>query len=217
MKVINLGESVSILGNYVAQLRDKKIQKDRQRFRFNLERVGQIFGYELSKTLDYSAKPIVTPLGTADVPTCDSRIVLAAILRAGLPLHQGLLDCFDEADSVFVAAFRKYDKEDDYHIKVQYATPVDVEGKVLVIADTLLATGASIEVTYNKLCESGMPLHTHLVCPVASVYAVEHLKKYMPDDKVTLWTAAIDEELTSKSYIVPGIGDAGDLSYGDKL
>lgn len=216
MKVINLGQTDSILNKFVAQMRDKKIQKDSMRFRRNLERIGEIFGYEISKTLNYSAKQVTTPLGIADVPTHDDKIVAATILRAGLPLHQGLLNYFDDAQNAFVAAYRKYDKGEDFHINIEYATSPSLEGKVLLLADTMLATGASLEIAYRKLCEYGQPAHTHLVCPMASAYAVEYLKKNMPADKVTLWVAAIDEELTSHSYIVPGLGDAGDLAFGTK-
>jgi hypothetical protein len=217
MKVINLGETNSVLNHFIAQMRDKDIQKDRMRFRTNLRRVGNIFAYELSKTLDYSTKDVLTPLGTAKVPTSDNSVVVATILRAGLPLHQGILDYFDDAENAFIAAYRKYDKGDDFHINVEYATMPPIGGKVLILADTMLATGASIEVTYNKLCEDGMPTHTHLVCPIASIFAVEYLQKHLITDKLTLWTAALDEELTSHSYIVPGLGDAGDLAFGQKL
>lgn len=217
MKVINLGETNSVLNHFIAQMRDKDIQKDRMRFRTNLRRVGNIFAYELSKTLDYSTKDVLTPLGTAKVPTSDNSVVVATILRAGLPLHQGILDYFDDAENAFIAAYRKYDKGDDFHINVEYATMPPIGGKVLILADTMLATGASIEVTYNKLCEDGMPAHTHLVCPIASIFAVEYLQKHLITDKLTLWTAALDEELTSHSYIVPGLGDAGDLAFGQKL
>ena len=216
MKVINLGQTNSILNKFVSQLRDKKIQKDSMRFRRNLERIGEIFGYEISKTLNYSVKQVTTPLGIADVPTHDDKIVAATILRAGLPLHQGILNYFDDAQNAFVAAYRKYDKGEDFHINIEYATTPDLEGKVLILADTMLATGASLEIAYRKLCENGQPAHTHLVCPMASSFAVEFLQKNMPDDKVTLWVAAIDEELTSHSYIVPGLGDAGDLAFGTK-
>lgn len=217
MKVINLGESNSVLNDFVAQMRDKSIQKDKMRFRANLRRVGNIFAYELSKVLKYSPKEVITPLGMAEVPTCDNKLVISTILRAGLPLHQGILDFFDGAENAFIAAYRKYDKGDDFHINIEYCSAPNLEGKTLILADTMLATGASIEVTYNTLIEDGEPEHTHLVCPIASVFAVEYLQKHLPQGKVTLWTAAMDEELTSHSYIVPGLGDAGDLAYGEKL
>lgn len=217
MKVINLGESNSVLNNFMSQLRDKDIQKDRMRFRMNLERLGEIFAYEISKVLDYSTKQVCTPLGIADIPTYDNQLVIATILRAGLPLHQGILNVFDNAQNAFVAAYRKYDRGDDFHINIEYASSPDLTGKTLILADTMLATGSSLEITYNRLLEDGEPLHTHLVCPVSSVFAVDYIKRHLPSDKVTLWVAAIDEELTTHSYIVPGLGDAGDLAYGDKI
>lgn len=216
MKVINLGENNSILNKFVAQMRDKDVQKDSMRFRRNLERLGEIFAYEISKTMNNSTKEIVTPLGIASIPTYDEKVVVATILRAGLPLHQGILNYFDDAQNAFVAAYRKYDKGEDFHIQIEYASTPDLEGKTLVLADTMLATGASLEIAYKRLCEEGQPYHTHLVCPISSAYAVEYLQKNLPEEGVTLWVAAIDEELTSHSYIVPGLGDAGDLAYGIK-
>jgi uracil phosphoribosyltransferase len=216
MKVINLGEKKSILNKFVSQMRDKSIQKDSMRFRRNLERLGEIFAYEISQTMEHSEKPFVTPLGIANIPTYDAKVVVATILRAGLPLHQGILNYFDDAQNAFVAAYRKYDKGEDFHINIEYASTPDLEGKVLILADTMLATGASLEIAYRRLCEEGEPAHTHFVCPISSAYAVEYLQKNIASDKVTLWVAAIDEELTSHSYIVPGLGDAGDLAYGEK-
>ena len=195
MNVVNLGEQNSVLNSFIAQMRDKSVQKDSMRFRRNLERVGEIFAYEISRKLRYSSKAIETPLGTATVSTFDDSLVIAAILRAGLPLHQGLLNFFDNAKSAFVATYRKYIKGDDFTMNVEYSSSIKPEEKVLM--------------------EEGSPVHTHLVCPICSAYAVEHLQMVMPDN-VTLWVAAIDEELTSHSYIVPGLGDAGDLAYGEK-
>lgn len=216
MKVINLGQKNSLLNKFVAQLRDINIQKDSLRFRKNLERIGNIFAYEISQMLESSVKPVTTPLGIAQMNTYDDQIVVATILRAGLPLHEGILNYFDEAQNAFVAAYRKYHKGEDFQIKIEYCSTPDLEGKTLIIADTMLATGSSIEATYKRLLEEGEPKHTHLVCPVCSAYAVEYIQKYLPGDKVTLWVAAIDEELTSRSYIVPGLGDAGDLAFGTK-
>ena len=216
MKVINLGEKNSILNKFIAQMRDKDVQKDSMRFRRNLERLGEIFAYEISQTMENSPKEVVTPLGIASVPTYDEKVVVATILRAGLPLHQGILNYFDDAQNAFVAAYRKYDKGEDFHIQIEYASTPDLTGKTLILADTMLATGASLEIAYKRLCEEGEPFHTHLVCPVASAYAVEYLLKHLPENGVTLWVATIDEELTSHSYIVPGLGDAGDLAYGVK-
>jgi uracil phosphoribosyltransferase len=216
MKVINLGLNNSVLNKFVSEMRDKDVQKDSLRFRRNLERLGEIFAYEISQTLNYSEKPFVTPLGIANIPTYDDKIVTATILRAGLPLHQGILNFFDDSQNAFVAAYRKYDKGEDFHINIEYASTPDLTGKTLILADTMLATGASLEIAYKRLCEEGEPAHTHLVCPISSAYAVEYLQKHLPEEGVTLWVAAIDEELTSHSYIVPGLGDAGDLAYGVK-
>ena len=216
MKVINLGEKNSILNKFIAQMRDRDVQKDSMRFRRNLERLGEIFAYEISQTMENSPKEVVTPLGIATVPTYDEKVVVATILRAGLPLHQGILNYFDDAQNAFVAAYRKYDKGEDFHIQIEYASTPDLNGKTLILADTMLATGASLEIAYKRLCEEGTPFHTHLVSPVASAYAVEYLQKHLPEEGVTLWVATIDEELTSHSYIVPGLGDAGDLAYGVK-
>ena len=216
MKIVNLGQKNSVLNKFVAQMRDKDFQKDSMRFRRNLERLGEIFAYEISQTLSASPKEVVTPLGIASVPTYDDRLVVATILRAGLPLHQGILNYFDDAQNAFVAAYRKYDKGEGFHIEIEYASTPDLTGKVLILADTMLATGASLEIALKRLWGEGEPLHTHLVCPIASAYAVEYLQKNLPADKVTLWVATIDEELTSHSYIVPGLGDAGDLAYGEK-
>ena len=213
MKVINLGEKNSLINKFVSQMRDKKIQKDSMRFRRNLERLGEIFAYEISQTLEYSEKPVTTPLGIANMRTHDDKIVVATILRAGLPLHQGILNYFDDAQNAFVAAYRKYDKGEGFHINIEYASTPDLEGKTLILADTMLATGASLEIAYRKLCEQGEPKHTHIVCPISSAYAVEYLQKNIDGSKATLWVAAIDEELTSKSYIVPGLGDACDRDF----
>ena len=215
MKVINLGDSV--IGNIIAQMRDRNVQKDSLRFRSNLKKLGNIFAYELSKTLDYHPKDITTPLATARVNISDSKIVAATILRAGLPLHEGILEIFDKAENAFIAAYRKYDKGDDFHVNIEYCTCPSLAGKVLILADTMLATGASLEVSYRRLLDDGgEPAYTHFVCPISSIYAIEYIQKRFPDN-TTLWTAAVDEELTSHSYIVPGLGDAGDLSFGPKL
>ena len=217
MKVINLGDSNSVIGNIITQRRDRNVQKDSLRFRSNLKKLGNIFAYELSKTLDYHPKDITTPLATARVNISDSKIVAATILRAGLPLHEGILEIFDKAENAFIAAYRKYDKGDDFHVNIEYCTCPSLAGKVLILADTMLATGASLEVSYRRLLDDGgEPAYTHFVCPISSIYAIEYIQKRFPDN-TTLWTAAVDEELTSHSYIVPGLGDAGDLSFGPKL
>lgn len=216
MKLIHLGETNTVLNTFMAEMRDARIQKDSLRFRTNLERAGHVFGYELSKTLSYSVKDVVTPLGTAQVSTPDTPLVIATILRAGLPLHKGILDMFDHAETAFVATFRKHGKGDYFEIKIDSCTAPDITGKTLVLTDAMLATGASVEIAYNTLVEEGgEPAHTHIVCPFASRYAVEYLGKRLPET-VTLWVAAIDEELTGHNYIIPGLGDAGDLAFGGK-
>lgn len=218
MKVINLGDSNSVLNQFISEMRDIHIQNDSMRFRRNLERTGEIFAYEISKKLNYSVKDVETPLGVAKCSTCDDNIVIGTILRAGLPLHNGILNFFDKAQNAFVAAYRKYDKEGNFEIRTEYASTPSLENKILILADTMLATGSSLQIVYEKLCSDfGKPSHTHFVCPISSHYAVEHMKKHLRGENVTLWVAAIDEELTSHSYIVPGLGDAGDLAYGCKL
>ena len=217
MKVIDLGQNNSILNRFIAELRDKNVQKDSLRFRRNLERIGEIFAYEISKTLDYAQQDVITPLGIAKCSMPQENIVLATILRAGLPLHNGMLNYFDKAQNAFIAAYRKYGKDNKFTIQIEYVSSPSIEGKTLVIADTMLATGSSLVLAYNKLCEKGEPAHTHIVCPIASEFSLGYLSKQLPHKKLTLWTAAVDEELTNKSYIVPGLGDAGDPAFGDKL
>ena len=217
MTIINLSDGNSVLNQFIAEIRDKDVQKNHMRFRRNLERIGEIFAYEISKTLSYSLKDVTTPLGIAQCSVPGDDIVLATILRAGLPLHNGLLNYFDKAQNAFIAAYRKYGKDNKFDIKLEYCTCPSIDGKVLIIADTMLATGASLVLAYHKLIEDGTPSATHFVCPITSCYGVEYLSKNLPHKDVTLWVGAIDEELTNKSYIVPGLGDAGDLAFGDKL
>ena len=216
MKVINIGENNTVLNTFIAEIRDARIQKDSMRFRANLERVGAVFAYEISKTLDYSVKDVKTPLGVANVSTYDTPLVVAAILRAGLPIQNGLLSQFDHAESAFLSTFRKTVKGDYFKVHADYCTCPSLEGKVLILADPMLATGASMESALQKLEEEGgEATHVHMVCPVASRYAVDQLLQRL-DNRYTLWVAAIDEELTSHNYIIPGLGDAGDLAFGGK-
>jgi uracil phosphoribosyltransferase len=217
MKIINLCENNSILNHFIAEIRDQKIQKDSMRFRRNLERIGEIFAYEISKNLEYTATEVTTPLGITQCNLLNNNLVIATILRAGLPLHTGLLNYFDKAQNAFIAAYRKYGKDNKFTIQVEYASTPTIDGKTLIIADTMLATGSSLVLAYQKLCESGEPAHTHIVCPIASEQSLGYLSKHLPHKKVTLWIAAVDQELTNKSYIVPGLGDAGDLAFGEKL
>ena len=216
MKVVNLGQKNTVLNTFIREIRDARIQKDSLRFRYNLERVGAVFGYEISSTLEYSEKEVTTPLGVAKVSTFDTPLVVAAILRAGLPLQNGLLGVFDHAESAFLSTFRKYGKGDYFKVHADYCTCPSLEGKTLIVADPLLATGASMESALGKLSEEGgEAAHIHMVCPIASRYAVDQLLQKF-DGRYTLWVAAIDEELTSHNYIIPGLGDAGDLAYGGK-
>ncbi len=217
MKIINLCENNSILNQFIAEIRDQKIQKDSMRFRRNLERIGEIFAYEISKNLEYTTTDVTTPLGITQCNLLNNNLVIATILRAGLPLHTGLLNYFDKAQNAFIAAYRKYGKDNKFTIQVEYASTPTIDGKTLIIADTMLATGSSLVLAYQKLCESGEPAHTHIVCPIASEQSLGYLSKHLPHKKVTLWIAAVDQELTNKSYIVPGLGDAGDLAFGEKL
>jgi len=216
MKIITLGDSHSLLGHYLAQIRDRNVQKDSLRFRRNLERIGEIFAYEISKTLRYDEVEVETPLGIATAYTVSDPLVLATILRAGLPVHQGLLNFFDDAQNAFVAAYRKYGKGNECDMQIEYQSCPPLEGKTLIIADAMLASGASMLMTYESLLANGEPLHTHIVCPVASRDGVENLSKNLPHKRVTFWVGAIDEELTNHSFIVPGLGDAGDLAFGAK-
>ena len=217
MKIINLSEENSVLNQYIAEIRDKVVQKDSLRFRKNLNRIGEIFAYEISKTLNYESKNIETPLGIANTNLISDKIVVSTILRAGLPLHEGILNYFDKAQNSFISAFRKYGKDNKFNIQVEYISSPNIDNKVLIMADPMLATGSSLLISLQKLFEKGTPSHTHIVCPISSQIGVDYLSKHLQHSKTTLWVAAIDEELTNKSYIVPGLGDAGDLAYGEKL
>lgn len=214
--VYNLGKKNSLLNQFLSELRDENIQVDRMRFRRNLERLGEIFAYELSKKLNYESKEIITPLGVTEVSLMKEQPVIATILRAGLPLHQGLLNYFDKADNAFVSAYRKYHKNEKFDIRIEYASCPDLTDRILILSDVMLASGASVVMAYKELLANGKPKHTHIVSAVASAEGVEYIKKHLPSTKVSLWLGAIDDELTAKSYIVPGLGDAGDLAYGTK-
>lgn len=220
MKIINFAESNSVINQYVAELRDVRIQGDRNTFRHNLERIGQLMAYEVSKTLTYSVKEIQTPLAIAKASTHDDEIVLATVFRAGLPFHQGFLDVFDHAGNAFVSAYRYYmdEKHEEVGIKVEYLAAPDLTNKTLIIADPMLATGGSLQLAYEALCTKGIPRQLHLCCVIAAQTGVDNiLKLFKPLDNVTLWCATIDPVLNEHKYIVPGLGDAGDLAYGDKI
>lgn len=217
MIIKNLSESTSIFNQYLAEIRDETIQKDPLRFRRNLQRLGEVFGYEISKTLDYKVQDVKTPLGIAKVPVLNQQPVLATILRAGLPLQQGLLNIFDKAENAFISAYRKYDDEGEFHIEFEYLATPDLNEKVVMITDPMLASGASMEIAYRAMMQKGEPSHVHLVSIIASRKGVDYVKSKIKAKNVTLWVGAIDEEMTMKSYIVPGLGDAGDLAFGPKI
>ncbi len=205
----------SIANQFIAELREVSVQNDRMRFRKNMERLGQIFAYEISKTFRSKKRSCETPLGVAQVSVPRERIVVASILRAGLPLHNGLLSFFDGADNAFVSAYRKHHKDGTFEISLEYATCPDLDGSILILADSMLATGASMEAALEVLEKNGTPKEIHTVAVIASVDGVNYLRRIRP--KVHLWLGDLDDELTARSYIVPGLGDAGDLSYGAKM
>ncbi len=207
----------SLLNQYIAEVRDVEVQKDSMRFRRNMERLGEIFAYEISKKLPWEEKIVTTSLGEAKCKVLAEQPVIATILRAGLPMHQGLLNCFDKAENAFVSAYRKHHKNGSFTIQIEYASCPDIEDKIVILSDPMLATGASMLLTYKELMAKGKPRHTHIVAILASVQGVEYLKKNLPNNSFTLWLGAVDDELTAKAYIVPGLGDAGDLAYGNKL
>lgn len=213
-----LNKENTLLNKFVAQLRSVDIQTDSMRFRKNLERSGEIMAYEISKQLNYSKTVVETPLGEAIIDMPDSDIVIATILRAGIPFHQGFLNYFDDAQSAFITAYRRYSKDGSFNVHVEHVSSCDIEGKTLILVDPMLATGVSLVLTYEALIErAGKPKHTHVATVVASEEGVEHVRKSLPKRNSSIWCAAVDEELTVKSYIVPGIGDVGDLAFGEKM
>ena len=218
MKVINLSEQNSVLNNFLREIRDVDIQKDSLRFRRNIERIGEVMAIEMSKSLAYEPTDVQTPLGIAKVNTIAEPMVLATILRAGLPLYQGFLNIFDHAENAFLSAYRRVKEKGELEIVAEHMAAPSIEGKTLVIADPMLATGMSMESSFIALCKHGQPRHTHLCCTIGTPQAVEYLRKALGDrEDVTLWCAAIDPILNEKKYIVPGLGDAGDLCFGEKL
>ncbi|MBI1228246.1 MAG: uracil phosphoribosyltransferase [Bacteroidetes bacterium] len=213
--IYNLSENNSIANRFIAELRDISVQNDRMRFRRNLERLGEVMAYEISQKLKYHPKEVETPLGIAKVNLHSERIVLATILRAGMPMHQGLLNWFDDAENAFVSAYRRHHKDGTFEIALEYVSCPDLNDCVLILSDPMLATGASIEIAVEALQRFGQPAQIHVATAIASRQGLEHLRRTMPAAKV--WAGAIDDELTAKSYIVPGLGDAGDLAYGPKV
>ncbi len=219
MKLYNFSEENSLLCSYIREIRDVTIQGDRLRFRRNLERIGEIMAYEISKTFAYKKITVNTPLDVAEVNVPDEEVVIAAILRAGIPFHLGMLNYFDDAGNAFVSAYRKYKEtgHQSFDIHIEYIASPSIEDKTLILADPMLATGASMELTYRALLTKGTPRHIHVATIVASRQAIDYCKQNFPSDKTTIWAAVVDPELNDASYIVPGIGDAGDLAYGEKL
>jgi len=213
--VINLSEEHSLISNWVAELRNTEIQTDRYRFRRNLERIGEIAAYEISKKLPFVETETQTPLGIAGSKILKEQPVLATILRAGLPLHTGLLNYFDKADNAFVAAYRKHEKDGTFEISLEYISSPDLEDRILIISDPMLATGSSLVKTIHLIRDEGIPREIHIVCAIACTVGIEYVRREAPD--VTIWCGDIDDELTAKGYIVPGLGDAGDLAFGTKV
>ncbi len=211
-----LGNTNSLFNEFIAEVRSVELQSDSMRFRRNLERIGEIFAYEISKGMQYADQEVVTPLGIATIPRLQEKPVLATILRAGLPLHQGMLNYFDHADNAFISAFRKYYKDGTFEIQIDYLSAPDLDEKTLILCDPMLATGQSLVLAYEELMSKGDPLHTHIVSAIVSRQGLDYVMSKLPDDSCTFWVGAIDEELTAQSYIVPGLGDAGDLAYGIK-
>lgn len=208
----------TILNRFIAQMRDVTVQGDSMRFRRNLERVGEVMAYEISKTLHYSRRMVETPLGEAEVALPDDQIVIATILRAGIPFHQGFLNYFDDAQNAFVSAYRKYSKDGTFKINVEYISTCELTGKTLLIVDPMLATGASFDMTFQALVEkAGRPRKTILAAVIASEEGIDYVQKHFSPQDTDIWCGTVDAELTVKSYIVPGLGDAGDLAYGDKM
>lgn len=216
MKIVDLGASNSVINCFMAQLRDVNTQTNRTLFRGNLRRIAHAMAYEVSRTLDYSVKNIQTPLAVKEVPTYDDRIVVGTVLRAGLAFHEGFLDVFDGADAAFLSAYREEGKADDIKIHIEYIAAPHLDGSTFLLVDPMLATGGSLELAYQAFLSKGKPAKLHICCVIASRQGIERLQHAFPGDDVTLWVAAIDPQLNDRAYIVPGLGDAGDLSFGEK-
>lgn len=219
MKVVNLSESCTVLHNFMAQLRDVTVQKDRMRFRQNIARIGHIEAYEISKYLSYNSKTIQTPLESCEVNIIEDQIVLGTVFRAGLPLHQSFLDVFDNADNAFVSAYRYYQDSEmkEVGIKIEYCASPALDDKTLILIDPMLATGGSMELAYEALKQRGTPKRLIMACIIAAQEGIDYLQRIFPSDDILLVCGAIDPCLNSHKYIVPGLGDAGDLMYGQKI
>lgn len=217
MDIINLCDHNSLLGQFMSEIRDKRIQQDRMRFRTNIHRLGQIMAYEISKRLQYNTVGVETPLGVKQCNVLGDKVVLSSILRAGLPFHEGFLSYFDGAENAFISAYRKYiDDTDDFVVHIEYIASPRLDDKTLILVDPMLATGSSMELAYRALLTKGEPAHVHVASVVATPKAIDVIRQHLPEDRTTLWTCDIDDELNEHSYIVPGLGDCGDLLYGEK-
>lgn len=216
MKIVNFDEHPSVISQYMMELRNIDIQTDAMRFRRNLERIGEIMAYEISRTLNYRKESITTPLAPATCDVIDDKVVLGTIFRAGVPFHVGFLNILDNAENAFVSAYRKYREKENFDVFIEYIASPRLDGKTLVIVDPMLATGTSMELSYKALLTKGTPAKIHIASVIASQQAIDYVKKVFPDDKTTVWVGAIDPIINEHSYIVPGLGDAGDLAYGTK-
>jgi uracil phosphoribosyltransferase len=213
--VVNLSEKHSLVSNWIAELRSEEIQKNRMRFRRNLERIGEVIAYEISKMMEFEEQEIETPLGTAVSKMLREQPILATILRAGLPMHQGILNYFDNADNAFISAYRKHKKDGTFEINLEYMSCPELDDRIIILSDPMLATGSSMVKTIQYLKNEGDPKEIHIVCAIACTVGIEYVKREEPS--VTIWCGDIDDELTAKGFIVPGLGDAGDLAYGPKI
>ena len=216
MEKINLGKQNSVFNHFIREIRDVNIQNDSMRFRRNIERIGEIFSYEISKKMEYENTEISTPLGISTESLMKEKPILATILRAGLPLHQGFLNYFDSSDNCFISAYRKHEKGGDFEVKIEYMSSPDLEGKTVILCDPMLASGSSMILAMEAILSKSMPKHIHIVAVIASAEGVDYIKENIPMQNCTLWLGAEDTEMTAQSYIVPGLGDAGDLAFGEK-
>lgn len=215
MKIVDFSKSNSVVNKFIAEMRDVNVQNDRLRFRANIQRIGEVMAYEISRELNYETQDVTTPLGIAEVNVPDDQVVVGTILRAGLPLQQGVLNMFDDAETAFVSAYRKYDGDYNFDIHIEYIASPSLDDKVLVLCDPMLATGGSMQLAYEALLTKGTPSRLHVVSVIASRQALEYLQENLPED-ATVWVGAVDEFLDQHKYIVPGLGDAGDLAFGEK-
>jgi len=217
MKTIHLGKQNSIFNHFIREIRDVKIQNDAMRFRRNIERIGEIFAYEISKEMEYKSKDITTPLGISTESLMTEKPVLATILRAGLPLHQGFLNYFDSSDNCFISAYRKHKKSGDFEVKIEYISSPNLDDETIILCDPMLASGSSMILAMEAIMSKGNPKHIHIVAIIASAEGVDYVKENIPMQNCTLWLGGEDAEMTVQSFIVPGLGDAGDLAFGEKI